>query len=298
MSYSDDPTSAPAPFSGDGGVFDHPDVLLQSPLTAERVVDTQSGFLVVVRKLEERLGLSFKRRVGTPPTSSILLTPDESLKLSRILAGSLAGMSDSGDDSISGSQMPGRRRLTLGSLNVGGSRPTRTPAKQRAAWPLMALLAVLVLGAGAVLGFGAGAQFARPAAKPALSDPLASAKIDRFVRMFVADMLDFNPETYKISQIQAMSYMSGDLLQKYWDETNFPLTRRQLRALPQGTTVIIERIALERTDAQTADTDIYAQMVKPGTKISSPVHLKLKLGVNPDGNILVLEQEDLTAGSR
>ncbi len=294
MAYSDDPTSAPAPFSGDGGVFDHPDVLLQSPVTQERVVDTQSGFLVVVRRLEERLGLSFKRRVGTPPTSSIVLTPDESLKLSRILSSSISGLGDpAADDLFSGDLISSKRRLSLGSLSFG-AKPGRTAARRSGP-----RLAVIVLLSGLALGlccFFVGQHYVQPVVKATPVDPLSASAIDRFARLFVSGMLDFNPDTYKVSQIQAMSYMSPELLQKYWDETNFPLTRRQLRALPQGTTVIITRIARQPLDAQTACVDIFAELVKPGTKISSPVHLKLKLGVNEEGGIRVLEQEDLTAG--
>jgi hypothetical protein len=66
--------------------LDTPDLVSESPTTTERVVDTQSGFLVVIKKIDTRLALSVKRRIGTPPVSSILLTPDESLKLSNILA--------------------------------------------------------------------------------------------------------------------------------------------------------------------------------------------------------------------
>ena len=87
MSFSED-RSPTAPFVGDetGSIFDSPDLVSQSPTTTERVVDTQSGFLVVIKKIDTRLALSVKRRIGTPPVSSILLTPDESLKLANILA--------------------------------------------------------------------------------------------------------------------------------------------------------------------------------------------------------------------
>ncbi len=87
MSFSDDHASQAAPFFGDetGEIFDAPDVVFESPTTTERVVDTQSGFLVVIKRVDSRLALSVKRRLGTPPVSSILLTPDESLKLSKIL---------------------------------------------------------------------------------------------------------------------------------------------------------------------------------------------------------------------
>src|SRR5437868_3689697 len=90
MNYSDDSSPPSSPFfsNGSGGIFDAPDIVWQSPTTHERVVDTQSGFLVVVKRAEsERFSLSVKRRLGTPPTSSVVLTPDESLKLSKILSG-------------------------------------------------------------------------------------------------------------------------------------------------------------------------------------------------------------------
>src|SRR6185369_11257756 len=92
--YSEDSASSAAPFYGDQSIFDQPDVMLQAPTTNERVVDTQSGFLVVIKRFNERLALSCKRRVGTPPTSNVLLTPDESLKLSKILASATVGMED------------------------------------------------------------------------------------------------------------------------------------------------------------------------------------------------------------
>jgi hypothetical protein len=87
LSYSDDYASPAQPFSGDetGQIFDAPDVIPQPWTSTERVVDTQSGFLVVVRHLPSSIVLSARRRLGTPPTSSVVLTPDESLKLSQVL---------------------------------------------------------------------------------------------------------------------------------------------------------------------------------------------------------------------
>ena len=58
MSFSEDPASPAAPLSGDSSIFDHPDILLQAPTTNERVVDTQSGFLVVIKRIGERVALS------------------------------------------------------------------------------------------------------------------------------------------------------------------------------------------------------------------------------------------------
>jgi hypothetical protein len=91
--------------------------------------------------------------------------------------------------------------------------------------------------------------------------------------------------------------MSPELLEKYWEETNFPLSKRQLKGLPQGTTVMITRIAQERSGPTDATADIYAQLVRTDSKLSSPVHIKLKLGVSEENKIRVIEQEDLTAGA-
>jgi hypothetical protein len=292
MTFSDDPSSPAAPFSGDGSVFDLPDVLLQSPTTTERVVDTQSGFLVVVKRLGDRLGISFKRRVGTPPTSQVLLSPDESIKLSRILSTTLMGVEEPyfEDEIVSADADLGAQR-----------RPT--PAFRPERKVLNKVLLAQIAGAVVLLGFVFGligfvagnslGESKAPAA--AVVDPLESDKIDAFARKFVAYMLDFNPDSYKTSQVQAMSFMAPELLEKYWKETNFPLSRTQLKNLPQGTTVMIERIGKERIAPDSATADIYAQLVHSDSKISNPVHLKLKLGLDTENGIQVLEQEDLTA---
>lgn len=290
MTYSDDPATPAAPFSGDGSIFDHPDVLLQSPTTTERVVDTQSGFLLVIRRFGERLALSCKRRVGTPPSSNILLTPDESLKLSKILASSINGLEDcSGDAPHS---LP--RLATMGRRRFPFMAPS--DSKRRGKGAPVAKLAVLVFFVAGVTGgaFWLGKTTnVKPAPPPV--DVLSVTKVDNFARRFVSEMLDFNPDTYRASQVQAMSYMSPELLEKYWKETNFPLTRKQLKGLPQGTTVMITRVSQERPDPKTAIADIYAELVRTETKLSSPVHIKLKLTVGDENTIKVIEQEDLTA---
>jgi len=296
MTYFDDPTTPAAPFSGDQSGLDYPDVLLQSPTTTERVVDTQSGFLLVIKRMGERLALSCKRRVGTPPTSAILLTPDESVKLSKILAHSIVGL----EDSLSEEGAPrlntatgGRRRIPFMATSA---------ARQQSVWkklemPAKMLAAVAFLGIICGAAFYAGRYNAGATTHGAATiDPLSTANVDKFSRKFVSEMLDFNPDTYKLSQVQAMANMSPDLLDKYWQETNFPLTTKQLSALPQGATVMITRIQHERGSNGDATADIYAQLVRPDSKISTPVHIKLKLGIGDDNGIRVLDQEDLTAG--
>lgn len=289
MTYSEDHASPPAPFSGDGSVFDHPDVLLQSPTTNERVVDTQSGFLVVVRRMGERLALSCKRRVGTPPSSNILLTPDESVKLSKILAASIIGLDEPTDQNAGNPALGGRRRFPFTTPT-----PKRGGVMQKFGAPAAVIGVVALVGGFFIAGLGVG-RATTPAAAPVKVDVLETASVDKFARMFVSDMLDFNPDTYKVSQVQAMSYMTPELLDKYWKETNFPLSRRQLKSLPQGSTVMITKIGQERTAPEYSTADIYAELVRAESKVSNPVHIKLKLGVGPENHIQVIEQEDLTS---
>lgn len=93
MSRSDEPPHPSAPFAGDGSgkIFDAPDMVWSPSAAAEQVVDTQSGFMVVIRQAEGKQSLLVKRRLGTPPSSTVTLTPDESVQLAKILLGRTAG---------------------------------------------------------------------------------------------------------------------------------------------------------------------------------------------------------------
>ncbi len=87
MNYSDDYVNSTAPFQGDetGEVFaiKEQEAIKLSPY--ERSFETQSGFLVLVKPVGSRFSLSFKRQIGTLPSSSISLTPDEAHRLANIL---------------------------------------------------------------------------------------------------------------------------------------------------------------------------------------------------------------------
>lgn len=369
MSFPDEGKSIPATFTGDSDVFDLPDAFLQSPTTTERVVDTQSGFLVVIKRQNERVSVSVKRRLGTPPSSSVLLTPDESLKLSRILATSLTAeefqrermpraemrrriFSRPGEE-ISELDITGEHDIVppgegygnagrgsgiadvrgglaerpasgRGGEGIDGDEPDWTTLEQEALAgvaaararrgrrkffgianfsPRMIVVSGAVALALAAAGISAGlllSHIFNPASDPEtviVPNPLTPAKIDRFARVYVADLLDFNPDTYKVSQIQAMSHMSQELLESYWKETGFPLTKAQLKSLPQTSTVLIMEIQQKPIDLESAQVDIYAEMGQAGSKVTTPIHLKLKLGSTADGTIRVIEQKDITASA-
>lgn len=313
MSFSDDPASPAAPFSGDGTgqIFDLPDVVAASPTTNERIVDTQSGYLVVVKRQgSDRLSLSVKRRIGTPPSSAITLSPDESVKLAKIL--SWTAQEDTG----------GRRRTQERERPASGRRSRNTsegelpervvapsalsssdiPSRMRSSSLKSLLIPVaigglIMLSAGVVVGFFVSNTIhgATPAVV-AEAEPLSSEKVDQFVRTFVASMLDFGPDTYKASQVQAMSTMTPELMNNYWQETNFPLTTRQLKSLPQGVTILMTELKQEPLADGTVMVDVRAQLTDPkNPKIATPVNLRLKLGLDVEKRIQVLEQQDLSA---
>lgn len=353
MSYSDDYASPRASFSGDDTDYlDSADPIQDSPVTAERVVDTQSGFLVVIKRLESRLSLSVKRRIGTPPSSSILLTQDESFQLSRILSDGTSAPKDEPKtrkhnfardidnwlSSLTGgkekreihddgpSELDAYNQLEQYDTVMEGGQE-RSPAsrwdkfmtdepgpearranrkrKKATGLPPGAKKLAIIVGSIVIVGGLAGVIFAnmKPSEnkaaikKDVLAEaPLSDTRVDKFARAFVSNMLDFGPSSYRVSQIQAMAVMKPELLEKYWTETNFPLGKRQLSQLPQNQTVLITKVSQERLDETTKDVDIFAELVSADSKMSSPVHLKLKVLQTVDNQLQVIEQTDLTAG--
>ncbi len=355
MTYEDDyvsPTSSPFSGDEDGDIFDTPDVVWDSPTTTERVVDTQSGFLVVIRRIDDRLSLSVKRRLGTPPVSQIILTVEESMALSKILAApiptpqkmaAVAAASPAVSDwletldkdideykshakSRQSGSYPAQPPLTppekaesfediVESLHRPHARSQGRPSRASHAAAkskgltvshrqrIIVLVTLLTFGSLAALFFGikglidSGPQGNAQSAAAKAPQQLDSLEVDRFVRTFVANMLDFNPSSYRVSQVQAMAAMSPELMEKYWDETNFPISQRRLKALPQGQTLMITRVTQEKLDSKTSNVDIFADLVGADTKSKTPVHLKVKVSQERDGVLRVLEQKDLSSSA-
>jgi hypothetical protein len=347
LSYSDGNQTPTPSFSGDetGKIFDNPDIVRQSPLTDERSVDTQSGFLVVVKTHNGKIALFVKRKVGTPPSSAIYLTPDESLRLSGILAdqvvsksggrlssrkikSSVEGLIDhivragagraeldtqNGQVTVYGSQIAQSEQRLIEKGNsliepnrsndykarVRSGRPGRPKMQSNKAIKLTMLAGLLFLSLSAIF-FGS-QFFSRPVSNlsnqeqtPELKRQIERSSVDQFVRNFVSNMLDFNPASYKFSQIQAMAQMTGPVLEKYWSETRFPLSTRQLRSLPQGQTVMITKISQERSAPDETNVDIFADLLSTKSKVSNPIHLNLRLKISPDKQIKVASMQDLT----
>lgn len=290
MSFPDD--SATPPFSGSStsDIFETPDIVLQSPTTTERIVDTQSGFLVVIKQADERKSLSVKRRLGTPPSSSVLLTPDESVKLSKILNGSAfideipKGFSPHAEEFIS--QFEHRHnRTNIGALNL-------VLNKLRSAVTVNAITILLV---GVLIGFAVESFSVGHKPAPTVTS-LASAnavQIDDFARSFVFELLDFNPSSYKMSQIMAMASMTSDLMQSYWTDTHFPLSKRQVAALAQDNTVMITSVK-QSNDGNAVNADVYAHLINHKSNKTSPIHIQLKIESDAHNQLHVAALKDLS----
>lgn len=338
MSYTDDYASSIAPFAGDqtGQILAEPDVVSLSPVTSARVVETQSGYLVVVKRADDRLSLSVKRRIGTPPSSQVILTCDETVGLSRILCDSAASLGYSEEFTVRQNGNGNGQVATkddLGTIYGDASAPDaaldwdeiKKPLRYRRTKKHMDSIAetlaeavapsrlkkipIAMIGAGAaavvalvVVAFLA-VTFLTPsktstssAAKPAASvNPMSADNVDKFVRNFVGNMLDFNPKTYRGSQVHAMAVMQSALMEKYWHETGFPISTAKLRSQHRDQTLIINKVVQQPTSSVTTDIDMYAEVVTPGEE-STAIHLLMELGITDDGNLTVTEMKDAATG--
>jgi hypothetical protein len=293
MSFPDDQASPAAPFSGDGTgeIFDQPDIVYQSPTTSERIVDTQSGYLVVLKAVEQgRQCLYVKRRLGTPPSSSILLTRDEALKLSRILVGGGKPAAET-PDNLSGLA----RRGTAREAYEAASKPRARNYKRdlvRGPMGLVFLTAILLMGVIAFAMQSSKPNIVTLKTPPPVVNILESAIVERFSRDFVGDMLDFNPDTYRISQVRAMAVMAPDLFKSYWKDTHFPLSPNDLKRIPQGNSIVVKKISQTRVDTDKVEVNVFGELTGGGAV--SPIHIRLKVIATPDKQLQVIDQDDVT----
>jgi len=323
-------------------------------------VDTQSGFLVVIKRIDSRLALSVKRRLGTPPVSSILLTPDESLKLSRILAGPIQpgnaprfkasaidrrrlpgidepetneiDFSAEEEDEAEGNGKDGSRALAIDGFRrtesekssdkfeaeledatntaaIDTHRSFSTWDKLSGAQPtekgtLSAFFLICLLLGGIAAGMGGTAIYMARHRKPApppvvvpIETPqmIEARQIDKLSHEYVSELLDFNPATYRYSQVRAMANMTPDLMARYWKETHFPLSLNQLRAASRNESIAVTKVEPQPiADPLVPEVDVYANMVGTDGNAVSSVHLKLSLEKAADGTFRVSKQQDLS----
>lgn len=351
MTYSED---YPA-FAGDqtGQLLAEPDLVALSPVTSARVVETQSGYLVVLKKVDDRISLSVKRRIGTPPSSQVILTQDESVQLSRVLSDSVETIGAvRGDyfvrDLVERPQQstpepadaplmtPAQAALSTiyGESPDGGAedgpldwdevkQPWRKRKAKATSQEISSPIAesifeepkkelpvkLIMIGGGSVLALIAviavvfalasgisnqqAAGDSKDAAQRAAAkmEPMAADKVDKFVRNFVANMLDFNPKTYRSSQIHAMAVMNPKTMEKFWEETGFPLSRSKLMQLRKDQTLMINKIVQQPISSERTDIELSADLVTPGEE-AIKVRLQLDLGLDSENQLVITDMKD------
>jgi len=124
-----------------------------------------------------------------------------------------------------------------------------------------------------------------------------TAAIEDFSRSFVIDMLTFKKDLYRQAQVSAMAKMSPDLAQKYWQETGFPLTRAQLKSIPQDQEIQITQVATLPFSASIYQVDVNGAIVNPTAKTNLPLHIRLTVNKDSQGKLTVIEQKDLSSAA-
>jgi len=345
--------------------------------------------MVVIKKKEERLALSVKRRIGTPPASHVLLTADESLQLSHVLDDSVKCLATPGDyfpntissqspinqgrrarharkaaldaslldtaDSAQAMAEPATQREETHShhgpdwdeLNPSNKKrkrkqddhldnltgledrsyldgPPRTLKSMAAKYGAIAIGVILfacvcipmILAPSKYLNAAPPAaidtvqqpdEFKQEAsAAPIASEesepkelntiddpanPLNAKSVDEFTRTYVANMLNFSPKGYRRAQIEAMAAMSPALMEKYWNETNFPVG---IKDLPnEQKDVRIRKVVQEKVKGKQLTVTVNGKLAGSGK--GSPIALKLQIGVGPRGDLRVRQQTDLSS---
>jgi hypothetical protein len=273
-------------------------------LDREGQVETQSGFMLVFKGNRDKATFSVRRKVGTPPTSAVTLTPDELRRLTNLVSelmpepasremlsvGAARALENTADR---GDQPFGRELDTFIEREypeIARRRRTRQPR------PTVNKKAVVIASAvllGAALVTGAAFHFlnAKPFAHAARAQSeIATPSVEEIARNFVSDMLDFKSASYRQSQIKAMAMMSDDLSSRYWQETHFPLSKSQLRKMPA------QELTIDSVNPVVLSPNNYQVDVKGTLTTNKPIAILIRLSMTKgsDGKYLVTDQKDLS----
>lgn len=285
-------------------------------LDKECQLETQSGFMLVFKGAKDKATLSVRRKVGTPPSSAVTLTPDELRRLSnlvgelspepasrqRVAVGSERPPAESDFDSFVAREYPelAQRRRIKKAFPISVPEAIFELITQKKLLLLAGLaLAVLVTTAVSTVLFLTSKPFAGApiaAAPSATKAGLAgSLSLEETARTFVLDMLNFRKDSYRQAQIKAMAMMTPDLATRYWSETNFPLSRSQLKALPQDQEVRIESVVPTTVSPGNYQVDVKGNLIGASGTAPTAVVIRLSIIQDASGKLLVSEQKDITA---
>lgn len=300
------------------------DAAVSQLLDKECQIETQSGFMLVFKGVKDKATLSIRRKVGTPPASAVTLTPDELRRLSN-LVGELTPEPASRQRLAVGEERP----PAVSEFDSFVEREYPELAQKRRvkkAFPVTVPEAVFefVTQKKMVLGVVAGISIlvisalvtsslltAKPFTSSSLTAPgtltgtesgkagsQGTLALEEMSRAFVLDMLNFRKDGYRQAQVRAMAMMTSDLADRYWTETNFPLSARQLKAMPQDQEVRIESVTPTTISPGNYQVDVKGNLVGASGTAPTPVVIRLSIVQDSTGKLLVAEQKDITAQSK
>src|ERR1700679_4303479 len=98
-----------------------------------------------------------------------------------------------------------------------------------------------------------------------------------------------------------MSQMTPELAQKYWQETGFPLTSRQLKSIPQDQEIELTTVTALPISAGLYQVDVAGSvvaLVSPTSKPKTmPLHIRLTISKDAANKLTVTEQKDLSSSA-
>ncbi|CAN5144028.1 hypothetical protein BH11CYA1_BH11CYA1_38310 [soil metagenome] len=308
-------SAEPLPVHSGYDNYDAGNVLLEK----ECQLETQSGFMLVFKGAKDKATLSVRRKVGTPPSSAVTLTPDELRRLSnlvgelspepagrqRLAVGSDRPPAESDFDSFVAREYPelAQRRRVKKAFPISVPEAIFELVTQKKLMLLAGLaVAVLLTTTVSTVVFLTSKPFAGTpiaAAPSATKAGLAgSLSLEETARTFVLDMLNFRKDSYRQAQVKAMSMMTTDLAERYWKETNFPLSKSQLKALPQDQEVRIESVIPTTIAPGNYQVDVKGNLIGASGTAPTAVVIRLSIIQDASGKLLVSEQKDITAQSQ
>ena len=287
-------------------------------LDKECQLETQSGFMLVFKGAKDKATLSVRRKVGTPPSSAVTLTPDELRRLSnlvgelspepvarqRLAVGSERPPAESDFDSFVAREYPelAQRRRVKKAFPISVPEAIFELVTQKKLMLMAGLaFAVLIISAVSTALFLTSKPFAGAPIAVAPSTTKAgqagSLALEETARTFVLDMLNFRKDSYRQAQIKAMAMMTPELAARYWSETNFPLSKSQLKALPQDQEVRIESVVPTTISVAplSYQVDVKGNLIGASGTAPTAVVIRLSIVQDASGKLLVSEQKDITA---
>ncbi len=285
-------------------------------LDKECQLETQSGFMLVFKGAKDKATLSVRRKVGTPPSTAVALTPDELRRLAnlvgelspepssrqRVGVGSERPPAESEFDSFVEREYPelAQRRRVKKAFPVSLPEALFELVTEKKLLLGAAAFAVLVLAAGIttyVLSSKPHTAATTAAATATESGASGTLALEETARTFVMDMLNFRKGSYRQAQIRAMAMMTPELADRYWTETHFPLTKVQLKAMPQDQEVRIESITPVTLAVGSYQVDVQGNLIGASGTPPTPIIIRLSIVKDATGKLLVSEQKDITNGT-